>query len=108
MMGPEGMGPGKLSPNLTIVLLRLAFDQTTVPQNDKTITKLNIILFFLYCKLSGGGMGPGGGHMGQGGGGPIMIGGREGPVYMGPDGPFRMGPNGPEPMHMMQGPRYKL
>ena len=46
MMGPEGMGPGKLSPNLTIVLLRLAFDQTTVPQNDKTITKLNIILFF--------------------------------------------------------------
>ena len=27
MMGPEGMGPGKLSPNLTIVLLRLAFDQ---------------------------------------------------------------------------------
>ena len=51
-------------------------------------------------------MGPGGGHMGQGGpGGPIMIGGREGPVYMGPDGPFRMGPNGPEPMHMMQGPR---
>ena len=45
MMGPEGMGPGKLSPNLTIVF-RLAFDQTTVPQNDKTITKLNIILFF--------------------------------------------------------------
>ena len=64
--------------------------------------------YLVFDISGGGGMGPGGGHvghMGQGGPAPIMIGGREGPVYMGPDGPFRMGPNGPEPMHMMQGPR---